>query len=62
MARPKKARKPREQGVAKTLYLRLGVVQDVEREAQREDLSVSAFVERLLVRELNELKAARSAA
>lgn len=62
MARPKKARKASEQGVAKTFYLRFGVVQDLEREARRADTSASAIVEQLLVEGLEQRKAARAAA
>lgn len=62
MARPKKPRKPSEQGVAKTFYLRFGVVQDLEREARRDNLSASAVAELLLVEGIEKRRAARAVA
>ena len=53
MPRIKRARKPSEEGIAKTLYLRRGVVKRAERAARQEDSSLSAFVDRVLAAELD---------
>lgn len=52
MPRLKRTRKPSEEGVPKTLYLRRGIVTRCEREARKEDSSLSAFVDRVLAAEL----------
>lgn len=62
MNRPRRLRKASEEGVPKTLYLRRGVVRRAEREAAREKLSLSAYVDRVLAKELDESEAARAVA
>lgn len=51
MARPKKPRKSSDEGIPKTLYLRRGTVKRAEREARKEETSVSALVDQLLADE-----------
>lgn len=53
MARLKKARKPSEEGIPKTLYMRRGIVARAQRQARREVLSLSAFVEATLREKLD---------
>lgn len=62
MARLRKTRKLGEQGVATTLYLRLGVRREAQREAEREGASLSVFVNTLIQKEIDRRKAAQSAA
>lgn len=61
MPRLKTARKLSDQGVAKTLYLKFGTVRKAERKAKSQSLSLSAYVERLLSRELEEKGSAEAA-
>ena len=62
MTRPKKSRKASEERMPKTLYLRRSVVRRADRVASREKLSLSAYVDRVLAKELEESEAARAVA
>ncbi len=59
MPRPKRARKLSEEGIAKTLWLRLGTIRRAEREAQRGGTSLSVFAEEALRREIERREDAR---
>lgn len=60
MARIKKVRKASEMGRATTLWLRVGTIQRASRAAARAGESLSAYVERTLVKEIESQDAARA--
>lgn len=62
MPRPKKRRKASEQGLGISTWWKLGTLRRVDRAAEREQISRSDFVERALLKELDVVEAARTAA
>lgn len=62
MARQRKRRKPMERGVPVSVWLRVGLMVQLDRAADREGISRSEYVERALVNELENKRPVQVAA
>jgi predicted HicB family RNase H-like nuclease len=58
MARHRRVRKASEKGEPKTLWLRRGVVRRADREARKQDVSLSEYVNTVLTEKLDSIDAA----
>ena len=59
MARNRRVRKAGEEGVPKTLWLRINVIRRAEREARRQERSLSEFVNGAIAEKLDAIEIER---